>query len=143
MMLFPIWIEHPFDMSVQRPHDADARHHRRAAARSAGAPVRTQKLLAVFRHGHDHPKPGNGFALDKTAIDLLNRGWPSGALLLSEVVTNWGKHHLVLVVRTRSGDLVLDNLTPQIKPWADAPYRWVRIQIPNRPLWTTLAGRGE
>lgn len=31
MMLFPIWIEHPFDMSVQRPHDADARHHRRAA----------------------------------------------------------------------------------------------------------------
>ena len=70
--------------------------------------------------------------------------WPSGALLLSEVLTRWGKHHLVLVVRTRSGDLVLDNLTPQIKPWARAPYRWVRMQMPNSPrLWTTIADRGE
>ena len=25
MMLFPIWIEHPLNMSVQRSHDADAR----------------------------------------------------------------------------------------------------------------------
>jgi predicted transglutaminase-like cysteine proteinase len=76
--------------------------------------------------------------------ELLNRGWPSGVLLLSEVVTNWGKHHLVLVARTRSGNLVLDNLTPQIKPWARARYRWVRIQMPNHPrLWTTIAGRGE
>ena len=83
----------------------------------------------------------NDYAVTKRH-ELLNRGWPSGALLLSEVVTNWGnwgKHHLVLVVRTRSGDLVLDNLTPQIKPWARAPYRWLRIQMPNRPgLWTTI-----
>ena len=85
----------------------------------------------------------NDYAVTKRH-ELLNRGWPSGALLLSEVVTNWGKHHLVLVVRTRSGDLVLDNLTPQIEPWTRAPYRWVRIQMPNRPrLWTTIAGRGE
>ena len=83
----------------------------------------------------------NDYAVTKRH-ELLNRGWPSGALLLSEVVTNWGKHHLVLVVRTRSGDLVLDNLTPQIEPWTRAPYRWVRIQMPNRPqLWTTIAGR--
>jgi predicted transglutaminase-like cysteine proteinase len=76
--------------------------------------------------------------------ELLGRGWPSRVLLLSEVVTSWGKHHLVLVVRTRSGDLVLDNLTPQIKPWARAPYRWVRMQMPNSPrLWTTIADRGE
>jgi predicted transglutaminase-like cysteine proteinase len=74
----------------------------------------------------------NDYAVTKRH-ELLNRGWPSGALLLSEVVTNWGKHHLVLVVRTRSGDLVLDNLTPQIMPWTQAPYRWVRIQMPNRP----------
>jgi predicted transglutaminase-like cysteine proteinase len=90
--------------------------------------------------------PHRGYCSDYAVTkrhELLNRGWPSGALLLSEVVTNWGKHHLVLVVRTRSGDLVLDNLTPQIKPWARAPYRWVRIQMPNRPLWSTLAGLGE
>jgi predicted transglutaminase-like cysteine proteinase len=91
--------------------------------------------------------PDRGYCSDYAVTkrhELLNRGWPSGALLLSEVVTNWGKHHLVLVVRTRSGDLVLDNLTPQIKPWARVPYRWVRIQMPNHArLWTTIAGRGE
>jgi predicted transglutaminase-like cysteine proteinase len=85
----------------------------------------------------------NDYAVSKRH-ELLNRGWPARALLLSEVVTNSEKHHLVLVVRTRSGDLVLDNLTPQIKQWAHAPYRWVRIQMPNRPrLWTTIASHGE
>jgi predicted transglutaminase-like cysteine proteinase len=85
----------------------------------------------------------NDYAVSKRH-ELLNRGWASGALLLSEVVTNWGKHHLVVVVRTRSGDLILDNLTPQIKPWARAPYSWVRIQMPNSPwLWTMIADHGE
>ncbi|WOH62737.1 MULTISPECIES: transglutaminase-like cysteine peptidase [Bradyrhizobium] len=47
-------------------------------------------------------------------------------------------------MRTRSGTLVLDNLTRQIKPWARAPYRWVRIRMPNNPqLWTTIADVGE
>ncbi|WBL78439.1 transglutaminase-like cysteine peptidase [Bradyrhizobium xenonodulans] len=91
--------------------------------------------------------PGRGDCNDYAVTkrhELLNRGWPSGALLLSEVVTDWGKHHLILVVRTRSGDLVLDNLTPVIKPWARVPYRWVRIQSPNHArLWTTIADRGE
>lgn len=85
----------------------------------------------------------NDYAVTKRH-ELLKRGWPSGALLLSEVVTGWGKHHLILVVRTRSGDLVLDNLTPVVKPWARVPYRWVRIQIPSEHrLWTTIADHNE
>ena len=84
----------------------------------------------------------NDYAVSKRH-ELLQRGWPARALLLSEVVTNSGEHHLVLVVRTRSGDLVLDNLTVQIKPWSRVPYRWVRIQMPNESrLWATIAGRG-
>lgn len=84
----------------------------------------------------------NDYAVSKRH-ELLQRGWPARALLLSEVVTNSGEHHLVLVVRTRSGDLVLDNLTAQIKPWSRVPYRWVRIQMPNESrLWATIAGRG-
>lgn len=84
----------------------------------------------------------NDFAVSKRH-ELLQRGWPARALLLSEVVTNSGEHHLVLVVRTGSGDLVLDNLTAQIKPWSRVPYRWVRIQMPNESrLWATIAGRG-
>lgn len=75
--------------------------------------------------------------------ELLNRGWPARALLLSEVITHSGEHHLVLVVRTKTGDLVLDNLTPQIRPWSRAPYRWVRIQQPtDTRLWATVSNRG-
>jgi predicted transglutaminase-like cysteine proteinase len=49
----------------------------------------------------------NDYAVSKRS-DLLARGWP--------------EHHLVLVVRTSMGDFVLDNMTPQIRPWAPAPY---------------------
>jgi hypothetical protein len=33
MMVFTIWIEHAINVTVKRPHDADARKHRRAAER--------------------------------------------------------------------------------------------------------------
>jgi predicted transglutaminase-like cysteine proteinase len=83
----------------------------------------------------------NDYAVTKRH-ELLDRGWPARALLLSEVIVNSGEHHLVLVVRTKGGDLVLDNLTPQIRPWSRVPYRWVRIQMPNSSrLWTTISGR--
>lgn len=90
-----------------------------------------------------HPSRGdcNDYAVTKRS-ELLDRGWPARALLLSEVVTSWGEHHLVLVVRTSMGDLVLDNMTPQIRPWARAPYQWVRIQTPKNPnYWASLGSR--
>src|SRR5258708_38595363 len=96
------------------------------------------------RPGSSNPDRGdcNDYAVSKRH-ELLDRGWPARALLLSEVVTNSGEHHLILVVRTRSGDLVLDNMTAQIKPWSRANYRWVRIQSPNSSrLWATIGGRG-
>lgn len=71
--------------------------------------------------------------------ELLARGWPSRSLLLAEVKTSWGQHHLVLVIRTLNGDFVLDNLSAQIRPWSKAPYQWVRIQSPQNPrFWSTL-----
>jgi predicted transglutaminase-like cysteine proteinase len=83
----------------------------------------------------------NDYAVTKRS-ELLDRGWPARTLLLSEVVTGWGEHHLVLVVRTRSGDLVLDNMTRSVRPWSRVPYRWVRIQTPKNPnYWATIAGR--
>jgi predicted transglutaminase-like cysteine proteinase len=73
---------------------------------------------------------------------LIARGWPARTVLLSEVVTGWGEHHLVTVVRTNGGDLVLDNLNDQIVPWSSAPYRWVRIQMPRNPnYWASISGR--
>ncbi|MGY0575850.1 transglutaminase-like cysteine peptidase [Bradyrhizobium sp. RDM12] len=80
----------------------------------------------------------NDYAVSKRH-ELLARGWPSRSLLLSEVIVSSGEHHLVLVVRTGDGDLVLDNLTSQIKSWSRVPYRWVRMQVPNSRLWATIA----
>lgn len=72
--------------------------------------------------------------------DLLSRGWPSRSLLLAEVIVPSGEHHLVLVVRTKTVDLVLDNLNPDLRPvgaTADE-YKWLRIESPANPLfWST------
>ena len=81
----------------------------------------------------------NDYAVTKRH-ELITRGWPARSILLSEVATAWGEHHLVAVVRTNGGDLVLDNLTGQIMPWSRTPYRWVRIQTPRNPnYWTSIS----
>ncbi|UWU89966.1 transglutaminase-like cysteine peptidase [Bradyrhizobium sp. CB1015] len=84
----------------------------------------------------------NDYAVSKRH-ELLRWGWPSRVLLLSEVVVGSGEHHLVLLVRTRSGDFVLDNLTPQIRAWSLTPYRWIRVQSPGRNrLWAAVEREG-
>ncbi|RXG91480.1 transglutaminase-like cysteine peptidase [Bradyrhizobium vignae] len=84
----------------------------------------------------------NDYAVSKRH-ELLQRGWSARVLLLGEVVVGSGEHHLVLLVRTRSGDVVLDNLTPQIKLWSSAPYRWVRVQNPaDNRLWAAVGREG-
>jgi predicted transglutaminase-like cysteine proteinase len=71
--------------------------------------------------------------------ELVALGWPPAALLLAEVVTDWGEHHLILVIRTQKEDFVLDNLTANIRPWSETPYQWVRIQSPSNPkFWSTV-----
>jgi predicted transglutaminase-like cysteine proteinase len=67
--------------------------------------------------------------------ELLARGWPSRALLLSEVVLTSGAHHLLLVVRVKDRDLVLDNLNDDIRLAATTydHYLWMRIQSPQNP----------
>lgn len=93
-----------------------------------------------------NPRSGdcNDYAVSKR-YELQALGWPSRALILSEVVTTWGEHHLVLVVRTDKGDLVMDSLTGAIRPWSKAQYQWVRAQLPGNPMaWRTLtASRGS
>lgn len=90
-----------------------------------------------------HPTSGdcNDYAVTKRH-DLIAKGFPARSVLLGEVVVPWGEHHLVVVVRTSSGDLVLDNLTGHILPWSKKSYRWVRIQTPNNPTyWASLGDR--
>jgi predicted transglutaminase-like cysteine proteinase len=88
------------------------------------------------------PQTGNchDYAVTKRH-ELLARGWPESALLLSEVVVPSGEHHLVLVVRTADADLVLDNFDDEIHSVATTRYRyqWIRIESPANPkFWSSM-----
>lgn len=69
----------------------------------------------------------NDYAVTKRH-ELLESGLPSKALRLSVVKTTSGIGHLVLVVVTTKGDIVLDNLTEVIRPWLSTDYHWLKIQ---------------
>lgn len=90
------------------------------------------------------PKTGdcNDYAVTKRH-ELIARGWPAHTLLLAEVITTWGEHHLVLVVRTKTGDVVADSLFEDIKVWTKSPYQWVRIQSPKRSTFWSTVGRTQ
>jgi predicted transglutaminase-like cysteine proteinase len=69
----------------------------------------------------------NDYAVTKRH-QLLESGLPSKALRLSVVKTAAGIGHLVLVVATTKGDVVMDNLTEVIRPWQSTDYHWLKIQ---------------
>ncbi|TPN82683.1 hypothetical protein FJ987_10915 [Mesorhizobium sp. CU2] len=83
-------------------------------------------------------------------LELMKRGWPAAALLLT-VASYHGEGHTVLTVRTSQGDLVLDNLTSSVRDWSSTPYsyfarqaqgngkRWERIGA-AKPVQTTATG---
>lgn len=71
---------------------------------------------------------------------LIALGWPPQSLLLAEVVTAWGEHHLVVVASMQEGDFVIDSLNDAVRPWSRSGYKWVRVQTPTDPfIWATIA----
>jgi predicted transglutaminase-like cysteine proteinase len=74
--------------------------------------------------------------------ELIGAGLPSRALTIALVRTAWGESHAVLVVATSQGDLVLDNLSPDIRPWDRTPYAWEARQSAEDPLvWLAVADK--
>ena len=69
----------------------------------------------------------NDYAVTKRH-ELLENGLPSRALRLAVVKTATGIGHLVLVVVTTNGDIVMDDLTEAIRPWQSTDYHWLKIQ---------------
>jgi predicted transglutaminase-like cysteine proteinase len=70
---------------------------------------------------------------------LVERGWPTGALLVTVVFDEVGDGHAVLMARTTAGDFVLDNKTDDIRIWYATAYRYVKRQSvsdPNR--WVSV-----
>jgi predicted transglutaminase-like cysteine proteinase len=53
-----------------------------------------------------------------------------------------GEAHAVLLLNTTQGEYVLDNLTPWIVPWDEAPYQWRWREVGGDPLrWAAVASR--
>lgn len=82
------------------------------------------------------------YALEKRR-QLVDDGVPSNALSLAILVTPKGEVHAVLIVSTDQGDVVMDNLTDEIRPWRQTDYRWLVRQTPGDPLHWVEVGRGS
>ncbi len=107
-----------------------------------------RSIVPMRRSGHElveswsvMPAAGdcNDYAVSKRHA-LIRRGFPRSALLLAAAVTPRGEGHLVLIVRTNQGDLVLDNLREDIRFWDMAGYRWLKRESAADPMrWERLA----
>lgn len=70
---------------------------------------------------------------------LIAMGFPPQALLIATVLDRNRFGHAVLIVRTELGDMVLDNQTNRVLPWADTGYIFLRMQDPKSPKrWVSL-----
>lgn len=78
------------------------------------------------------------YALKKRSL-LLSRGFHPSQLPLAKVRQRNGEAHIVLVVRTSEGDLVLDNLTDSIKPYRKTGHRFLKMQSgTNSSQWVRI-----
>jgi predicted transglutaminase-like cysteine proteinase len=71
--------------------------------------------------------------------ELVARGWPLSALLVTVVRQENGEGHAVLTVVTDRGDFVLDNLDGRVRLWSDTPYLFVKRQSErNAGAWISV-----
>jgi predicted transglutaminase-like cysteine proteinase len=75
------------------------------------------------------------YALTKRA-ELMAVGFPSNALRLALGYTENGTAHAILVVRTLSGDLALDNIRKTIVPVAASGLRVIRMSGGDLREWS-------
>lgn len=90
-----------------------------------------------------YPDDGKGdcekYVLEKRRR-LRSLGWPESALLITVVRDTNNEGHAVLMVRTDEGDVILDNLSNDIRHWSRTPYRYVKRQSQWSPnIWVSLA----
>lgn len=84
----------------------------------------------------------NDYAVTKRH-ELLQKGLPAKAVRLAVVKTPSSIGHLVLVVATNKGHLVLDNLSETILPWQVTKYHWLKIQSSSDAnYWFGIKPRG-
>ncbi|NGO50396.1 transglutaminase-like cysteine peptidase [Allomesorhizobium camelthorni] len=77
------------------------------------------------------PDDGTGDCEDYVLLKrkmLYTHGIPLSNLLITVVRQKDGEGHAVLTVRTGDGDLILDNLNDDVKPWTQTGYRFMKRQ---------------
>jgi predicted transglutaminase-like cysteine proteinase len=84
--------------------------------------------------------------------DLMKKGWPVSALLMTVVRDEKGEGHAVLTARTMQGDYILDNKLDDVRLWSQTPYEfvmrqsyinprvWVALDTRQAPVATSLSG---
>lgn len=118
------------------------------------SPARWAELQAVNRAVNAAIAPGSDGTRDVWSLgahsgdcddyavqkrhDLIARGWPAGAVALAVARVPSGEHHLVVVVRTDRGDLVLDSLTDRIRAWDHTSYRWAMRSSADPRVWHAI-----
>ncbi len=128
-----------------------------------------ETLVAVNRAVNDsirgYDERGDVWTLSATSGDceeyaimkreaLVALGWPRVALRIAIGKTDRGENHAVLIARTTSGDIVLDNLTDDLLTVgrtrhtlravesSETPGKWVRLELRGAPrLATSDVGR--
>jgi predicted transglutaminase-like cysteine proteinase len=127
---------HPVALNAARKAELDAVNrdvNRAIRPRANDGGVMQEEWLVSPREGDC-----NDYAVTKRH-QLLARGWPSRSLLLSEVAISSGEHHLVLIVQTRDGDFLLDNLNATVLPVSQVAYQWIRAQQQKNPrFWSAI-----
>jgi predicted transglutaminase-like cysteine proteinase len=94
-----------------------------------------------------YPDDGRGNCNDYVILKrklLVEAGWPKAALLMTVVVDRHGDGHLILMVRTDRGDLILDNMREEIVSWDRTGYRFVKRQSALDPNdWVSIQAEGD
>lgn len=89
-----------------------------------------------------YPDDGYGDCEDYVLLKrrmLIEAGWPREALLITVVRDKKGEGHAVLTVKTDRGEFILDNQHPEVLPWTETGYRFVKRQSQSDPnIWVSL-----
>ena len=111
-------------------------------ANAAIEPVSNLDHWGTLLDHWDYPTDGKGdckiYALWKRKL-LLDRGFPRQALLMTIVRDLDGNGHTILTVKTDGGDLILDNMVGEIRPWDETGYKFVKRQSQADPnVWVSV-----
>lgn len=104
-------------------------------------PVSDIRQFGKREHWTTNTKAGDceDYALAKRAA-LMRRGFRASDLLLT-MARRKGEAHTVLVVRTRDGDFVLDNLSDEVLPVTRTGLGYVKMQSGrNGGQWVRVTG---